>query len=185
MFSFKPSAASSLKTFTCTTSGTSCTAGIGGSTVRIVYCIRVTAHGGSLNISSEPRCQPGRKEGEAIILLPLTSSLFSLTFALHVFLSDFASSDFEESEPGSWFTRVSGCSLATRLVRFSCVWLRNRGQTTEFPNRTDCTGTCELLPDVHKRILSTRQWRNTFVLLHYFSVAGTAICSGQKCDSGR
>ncbi|XP_072220897.1 interleukin-6 receptor subunit beta-like [Leuresthes tenuis] len=65
---FKPPAASSLKTFTCTTSGTSCTAGIGGSTVRIIYCIRVTAHGGSLNISSEPRCQPGRKE---VILPPV------------------------------------------------------------------------------------------------------------------
>ncbi|CAG5866638.1 unnamed protein product [Menidia menidia] len=55
-------------TFTCTTSGTSCSAGIGNSTVRINFCIRVTAHSGNRNISSELRCQPGRKE---VILPPV------------------------------------------------------------------------------------------------------------------
>ncbi|KAM4540477.1 interleukin-6 receptor subunit beta isoform 2-T2 [Fundulus diaphanus] len=59
---------SSLKTFTCTTSGSSCTTGIGTSTVRICFCISVISHGVSGNVSSAPRCQPGRKE---VILPPV------------------------------------------------------------------------------------------------------------------
>ncbi|XP_069008720.1 LOW QUALITY PROTEIN: interleukin-31 receptor subunit alpha [Embiotoca jacksoni] len=54
------------KTFTCTTSDTNCTVGIGGSTLRIDFCISITAHSGSRNISSHPRCQPGRTE----VILP-------------------------------------------------------------------------------------------------------------------
>ncbi|XP_040916831.1 interleukin-31 receptor subunit alpha [Toxotes jaculatrix] len=57
---------SSLKTFTCTTSNTSCTAGIGSSSVRFTFCITVTAHSRSRDISSSPRCQPGRIE----VMLP-------------------------------------------------------------------------------------------------------------------
>ncbi|MED6265283.1 hypothetical protein CHARACLAT_023781 [Characodon lateralis] len=59
---------SSLKTFTCTTSGLSCTAGIGRSTVRIDFCISIILHGVSGNVSSAPRCQLGRKE---VILPPV------------------------------------------------------------------------------------------------------------------
>lgn len=55
----------SLKTFTCITTGSSCTAGIGSSTVRIDFCITVIAHVGNINITSKRRCQPGRIEGEA------------------------------------------------------------------------------------------------------------------------
>ncbi|XP_008303186.1 interleukin-6 receptor subunit beta [Stegastes partitus] len=54
------------KTFTCTTPETSCTAVLGSSTVRMTFCITVTAHSGGRNISSRPRCQPGRKE----VILP-------------------------------------------------------------------------------------------------------------------
>ncbi|XP_037551243.1 interleukin-31 receptor subunit alpha [Nematolebias whitei] len=52
----------SLKTFTCTTNGSSCTTGIGSSTVRIDFCITVIAHIGNTNITSKRRCQPGRIE---------------------------------------------------------------------------------------------------------------------------
>nr|XP_019953542.1 PREDICTED: interleukin-6 receptor subunit beta-like [Paralichthys olivaceus] len=55
-----------LKTFTCTTIDTSCTADLGKSSVRFIFCIIITAHGRSSNISSDPRCQPGRTE----IMLP-------------------------------------------------------------------------------------------------------------------
>ncbi|XP_061599256.1 interleukin-6 receptor subunit beta [Cololabis saira] len=57
---------SAVKTFTCTTSGTGCTAGLHGSTVRINFCISVTAHTGIQNISSPVRCQSGRIE----VILP-------------------------------------------------------------------------------------------------------------------
>lgn len=56
----------SLKTFTCTTNGSSCTTGIGNSTVRIDFCITIIAHIGNINITSKRRCQPGRREGEAM-----------------------------------------------------------------------------------------------------------------------
>lgn len=57
---------SSLTTFTCSTTGLSCTAGIAGSTVRIDFCISIISHSVSGNVSSVPRCQPGRKE----VILP-------------------------------------------------------------------------------------------------------------------
>ncbi|KAM7376101.1 hypothetical protein PAMP_005848 [Pampus punctatissimus] len=60
---------SSLKTFTCTTSGLSCTAGISSSSVRSIFCITITAHGYSQDILSEPRCQRGRIE---VMLPPAT-----------------------------------------------------------------------------------------------------------------
>ncbi|XP_023286551.1 interleukin-6 receptor subunit beta-like [Seriola lalandi dorsalis] len=60
---------SSLRTYKCTTSGTNCTANISVSSVRFIYCITVTAHGRSLNVSSDPRCQPGRIE---VMLPPVT-----------------------------------------------------------------------------------------------------------------
>ncbi|KAM4724621.1 interleukin-6 receptor subunit beta [Anableps anableps] len=53
---------SSRATFTCTTSGLSCTAGISGSAVRIEFCISIISHGVDGNVSSVPRCQPGRIE---------------------------------------------------------------------------------------------------------------------------
>lgn len=56
----------SLKTFTCTTNGSSCTTGIGSSTVRIDFCITVIAHIGNSTITSKRRCQPGRREGAAM-----------------------------------------------------------------------------------------------------------------------
>ncbi|XP_022066831.1 interleukin-6 receptor subunit beta isoform X2 [Acanthochromis polyacanthus] len=54
------------KMFTCTTRDTNCTVGLGSSTVRIIFCITITAHSGGRNISSLPRCQPGRTE----VILP-------------------------------------------------------------------------------------------------------------------
>lgn len=61
--------------FTCTTSENSCTA-ITKSTARITYCITVIAHTDSQDISSERRCQSGRIEGEVVLLLLLSASLF-------------------------------------------------------------------------------------------------------------
>ncbi|XP_042292673.1 interleukin-31 receptor subunit alpha [Thunnus maccoyii] len=52
--------------FTCTTSGTNCTARINSSSVRFIFCITITAHGLSQDIISEPRCQSGRIE----VMLP-------------------------------------------------------------------------------------------------------------------
>ncbi|KAK2826464.1 hypothetical protein Q5P01_020678 [Channa striata] len=57
---------SSLKTFTCSTSHTNCTAGLSGSSVRFTFCISVTAHARGGDITSPPRCQPGRTE----VMLP-------------------------------------------------------------------------------------------------------------------
>ncbi|XP_044023287.1 interleukin-6 receptor subunit beta isoform X2 [Siniperca chuatsi] len=54
--------------FTCTTSGTSCTA-ITGSSVRFDFCITITAHGHDQDILSERRCQSGRTE---VMLPPAT-----------------------------------------------------------------------------------------------------------------
>ncbi|RVE57334.1 hypothetical protein OJAV_G00215370 [Oryzias javanicus] len=81
-------------TFTCTTSSTSCTAGILSSTVRIAYCIRVIAHIEGQNISSEPRCQPGRKEVRlpAVLLTsiqPIPESPECLTIGWNYSLSQF------------------------------------------------------------------------------------------------
>ncbi|KAM6968607.1 interleukin-6 receptor subunit beta [Tautogolabrus adspersus] len=56
---------SPLTTFSCTTSGTSCTAKL-NSSVRFTFCTTVTAHGHSGDISSPSRCQPGRVE----VMLP-------------------------------------------------------------------------------------------------------------------
>ncbi|XP_060919371.1 interleukin-6 receptor subunit beta [Labrus mixtus] len=58
-----------LKTFSCTTSGTSCTAQLNGSSVRFTFCTTITAHGHSSNISSLTRCQSGRIE----VMLPPVS----------------------------------------------------------------------------------------------------------------
>ncbi|XP_045919345.1 interleukin-31 receptor subunit alpha isoform X1 [Micropterus dolomieu] len=57
-----------LNTFTCTTSGTSCTV-ITGSSVRFTFCITVTAHGHSKDTQSACRCQSGRTE---VMLPPVT-----------------------------------------------------------------------------------------------------------------
>ncbi|XP_067336249.1 interleukin-31 receptor subunit alpha [Channa argus] len=57
---------SSLKTFTCSTSETSCTAGLSGSSVRFTFCVTITAQTRGQTISSPPRCQPGRTE----VMLP-------------------------------------------------------------------------------------------------------------------
>ncbi|XP_041827525.1 interleukin-6 receptor subunit beta [Melanotaenia boesemani] len=65
---YSMAANSSLETFTCTTTGTSCTIGIPTLKVRIYFCISIRAQGGSFNILSEPRCQPGRKE---VVLPPV------------------------------------------------------------------------------------------------------------------
>ncbi|XP_071354821.1 interleukin-31 receptor subunit alpha-like isoform X3 [Trachinotus anak] len=62
---------SSVKLFTCTTSGTSCMASIGKSSVRYIFCITITAHGHSRNISSDRPCQSGRVE---VMLPPATLS---------------------------------------------------------------------------------------------------------------
>lgn len=64
----------SQRPFTCTTSGTSCTASTNASSVRFVFCITVTAHGRNHSVSSNPRCKPGRIEGEAGARLILVSS---------------------------------------------------------------------------------------------------------------
>ena len=66
----------SLRPFTCTTSHTTCTAKINHTSVRIVFCITITAHGHGQDVLSEPRCQPGRDEGETVVPLPLLSLLF-------------------------------------------------------------------------------------------------------------
>ncbi|KAM4542655.1 interleukin-31 receptor subunit alpha isoform 2-T2 [Odontesthes bonariensis] len=156
---FKPSAASSLKTFTCTTSGTSCTAGIGDSTVRIDYCIRVTAHGGSLNITSELRCQPGRKE---VILPPVILDSVNLVPGLpkclgvvwHRVLPDFLVSDseikdgqlnsqieFTAQEQAQPDVQVSNVTVADKMIQV-CLFkpdtsyiirLRNRYQGPASP----------------------------------------------------
>ncbi|XP_041669344.1 interleukin-31 receptor subunit alpha [Cheilinus undulatus] len=60
---------SPLTTFSCTTSGTSCTAALNGSSVRFEFCTTVTAQGPSWNESSQNRCQSGRLE---VILPPVT-----------------------------------------------------------------------------------------------------------------
>ncbi|XP_070698926.1 interleukin-6 receptor subunit beta-like [Pempheris klunzingeri] len=52
-----------LNTFTCTTSGTSCTAGLNGSSVRFDFCVTITAHG---SVLSQRPCQSGRTE----VMLP-------------------------------------------------------------------------------------------------------------------
>ncbi|XP_039993348.1 uncharacterized protein LOC120795471 [Xiphias gladius] len=57
---------SSLTTFTCSTSGTSCTVGIGNSSVRFTFCTTIIAHGRNRDVASDPRCQPGRIE----VMLP-------------------------------------------------------------------------------------------------------------------
>ncbi|XP_041809751.1 interleukin-6 receptor subunit beta isoform X2 [Chelmon rostratus] len=59
---------SPLNLFTCTTSDTSCTA-VTNSSVRFNFCITVTAHGHSRDVSSQRRCQSGRTE---VMLPPVT-----------------------------------------------------------------------------------------------------------------
>ncbi|XP_054894282.1 interleukin-6 receptor subunit beta isoform X2 [Poeciliopsis prolifica] len=51
-------------TFSCTTTGLSCTAGINGSGLRFTFCISVISHGLRGNISSKIRCQSARIEGK-------------------------------------------------------------------------------------------------------------------------
>lgn len=78
---------SSLKTFNCFTSHTSCTAGISSSSVRFTFCITVTAHTHCGDISSASRCQPGRTEGETVVLPSLVPSLLvSYVFLIHCFI---------------------------------------------------------------------------------------------------
>lgn len=79
-----------LRTFTCITSDTNCTAKISGQFVRIIFCITITAHGHSQDIQSEPRCQPGRIEGEAVVLLSLVPSLLLSYIFLSLFYLSFS-----------------------------------------------------------------------------------------------
>lgn len=72
-----------LNTFTCTTSGTSCTV-ITGSSVRFTFCITVTAHGHSKDTQSACRCQSGRTEGKVVVLLLIAHLLFFSSFSLIV-----------------------------------------------------------------------------------------------------
>ncbi|XP_007564626.1 PREDICTED: interleukin-6 receptor subunit beta-like [Poecilia mexicana] len=51
-------------TFSCTTTGLSCTAGINGSGLRFTFCISVISHSISGNVSSKIRCQSARIEGK-------------------------------------------------------------------------------------------------------------------------
>lgn len=67
--------------FNCISSNTSCTV-ITNSSVRFTFCITVTAHGHSWDISSRPRCQSGRTEGEDVALLLLAPVLFLSYFCL-------------------------------------------------------------------------------------------------------
>ncbi|XP_074547494.1 interleukin-6 receptor subunit beta [Halichoeres trimaculatus] len=55
-----------LTTFSCTTSGSSCTAALSGSSVSFTFCVSVTAHSASQSehATSERRCQSGRLEVE-------------------------------------------------------------------------------------------------------------------------
>ncbi|KAF3845068.1 hypothetical protein F7725_008231 [Dissostichus mawsoni] len=57
---------SSDKKFTCITPNTHCTAALESTEVRNCFCISITAHGPKHNITSRPRCQPGRTE----VMLP-------------------------------------------------------------------------------------------------------------------
>ncbi|XP_029350425.1 interleukin-6 receptor subunit beta [Echeneis naucrates] len=57
--------------YNCVTSGTSCTANLRASSVRFIFCVTVMAHSRSANVSSSPRCQPGRIE---LMLPPVTLS---------------------------------------------------------------------------------------------------------------
>ncbi|XP_024121812.1 interleukin-31 receptor subunit alpha isoform X2 [Oryzias melastigma] len=89
-----PATDNPLTTFTCTTSNTSCTIRIAYLFVRIHYCIRVIAHIEGQNISSEPRCQPGRKEVRlpAVLLTsiqPILESPECLTIGWEYSLSQF------------------------------------------------------------------------------------------------
>ncbi|XP_062253899.1 interleukin-6 receptor subunit beta-like [Platichthys flesus] len=89
-----------LKTFTCTTSDTSCTADLARSSVRFTFCVTITAHGLSSNTSSDRRCQPGRIE---MMLPPATLNsvkpVNGTPQCLHVIwsrtLSEFSVSDTE------------------------------------------------------------------------------------------
>ncbi|XP_076604135.1 interleukin-31 receptor subunit alpha [Chaetodon auriga] len=85
----EPSATNSpLNMFTCTTSETSCTA-ISNSSVRFLFCITVTAHSQSRDVSSQRRCQSGRTEGEVAVLL-ICSLLFPSYFSLSLFVLSFS-----------------------------------------------------------------------------------------------
>ncbi|KAK1893774.1 Interleukin-6 receptor subunit beta [Dissostichus eleginoides] len=52
--------------FTCITPNTHCTAALENTEVRNCFCISITAHSPKHNITSRPRCQPGRNE----VMLP-------------------------------------------------------------------------------------------------------------------
>ncbi|CAJ1074431.1 interleukin-6 receptor subunit beta isoform X1 [Xyrichtys novacula] len=90
-----------LTTFSCTTSGTSCTAALNGSSVRFTFCIVVTAHCQSGDVLSQSRCQSGRVE---VVLPPVSLNsvkpvkerprCLNVTWGL-VILADFPVSHFE------------------------------------------------------------------------------------------
>ncbi|XP_015825225.3 interleukin-6 receptor subunit beta isoform X1 [Nothobranchius furzeri] len=61
----------SLKTFTCTTSSSRCTANLDGSSVRFEFCVTIVAHYENGDVRSKSRCQSGRKE---VILPPVILS---------------------------------------------------------------------------------------------------------------
>lgn len=145
------------RTFSCITSDTSCTAAMTGSCVRFNFCVSITAHGGSGDITSRPRCRSGRIEGEAgcasptctpiLLLSSLISYLLSFSHSsLPVFLSDAASSDFEKRKASRWETSVSECKLEPHLLCLSCVWVWNQSRKPEFPNRVHSTGAGLPLP---------------------------------------
>lgn len=102
----------SLDVSQCNTPNTSCTADI-SSSVRFKFCITVTAHSDRWNISSQHRCQSGRLEGEAaVLLLSLPPGLFAcLTPPTPVFLSDVTSSDLEQHKASQAETSVPECNL--------------------------------------------------------------------------
>lgn len=136
----------SQRPFTCTTSQTTCTAGMHRTSVRFIFCITVTAHGLSKDIVSEPRCQAGRKEGEVVV--PLLSLLFLFYVFLtlvSVFLSDVATSNFEQRAASQRKTSVFKYNLETYFVCVSCVEHWNWRRKPEFPNWVQITQTGQLL----------------------------------------
>lgn len=139
------------QTFTCTTSDTSCTARLDGTSVNFCFCITITAHGHNQNITSHPRCQSGRTEGEVsptcILIIPLLLLSHS---SLPIFLSDVVSSDIEEQPVSQWETSVSESNLELHLVWLSFVWLGNQSWRPEIANRIHSTGTGLPLPITSK-----------------------------------
>lgn len=128
----------SLNVFPCSTQNTSCTA-ITNSSVRFEFCITVTAHSDGWNISSQHRCQSGRIEGEAaVLLLLLPPGLFlsdvCLTPPTPVFLSDVTSSDLEQHKASQAETSVPECDLELHAGWVSCLVPRDQKWTPDIPS---------------------------------------------------